>query len=212
MVVVRAMSTPRLACLMQRRAGIAFHLVGFLAFQDDDARPNNDRLFCSAPDSAQIQHSYDTSPQNLRFSEYGMFLELPGKMLQCVSTNPESTGATPGPLGYGNELAVQFDRTSPEFAIVTDSAIHIIKRRRLVDIFAAALRYGEGSDTVVERFARSYGSDETAATALAVACGQGIEATSDARFTKLTDPDVREGARKAFIYKCGALRPTTPTL
>ncbi|KAK5276885.1 hypothetical protein LTR16_010553, partial [Cryomyces antarcticus] len=44
-----------------------------------------------------------------------------------------------------------------------------------------------------------YGRGETTATALAVACGQGLDVTSDARVAKITDPEILEYARKAFI-------------
>ncbi|KAK0889403.1 hypothetical protein LTR57_025382 [Friedmanniomyces endolithicus] len=77
-------------------------------------------------------------------------------------------------------MAAQFDRPSAEIAIMVADGVPTIRRRRLVDVFASMMR-------------------ETVATALAVACGQGMDVTSESRVTAITDPDVVEGTRKAFI-------------
>ncbi|KAK3049904.1 hypothetical protein LTR09_008824 [Extremus antarcticus] len=160
-----------------------------------------DRIFCSAIDVGRIKNSYEASQMSRRFPEFGMFIDLPGNFYRMVDTKSGSYGATSVPLGYGNELATQFDEPSTEIAIVTSSAIQMIRRRRLVDMFAAMMKYrsaDEGLEGEIKRFISKYGRDEMAATALAVACGQGIDVASDSRLTSITDPEVREGARKAF--------------
>ena len=111
--------------------------------------------------------------------------------------------------GVNNEVAVQFDNPAAEVAILTNTGIHVIRRRRLVDMFASLVRGGggeEGLEGEIKNFIRTYGRSETLATALAVACGQGVEVSTDSRLTHINDPDVLEFARKVFIDYGG--RPT----
>lgn len=157
-------------------------------------------LFMSAPDAGRIARPQDAS-KSVRYPELGLWLNLaaPAEAIGLVSP-PFSAG--PVPFGFANELAVQYDRPAPELAILTNSGIHTLRRRRLVDIFAATLRVGGGDSGLegeIKRFIRRYGRGETASTALAVACGQGLDVTTDARVAKVTDPEVLELARKAFI-------------
>lgn len=180
----------------------------FLSFMDGDRlRNTRDRVFCSAPDSARLKNPTDASQLSQRFAEFGMFIELPGRFFEVMDLSSEDHGATSMPLGFGNELAIQFDKASVELAVVTSSSIQTIRRRRLVDVFATMLRYGstdeEGHEGDIKRFIRNYGRGETSATALAVACGQGLDVASDSRLTTITDAEVIEGARKAFIEHGG---------
>ncbi|WPG99192.1 Non-repetitive/WGA-negative nucleoporin C-terminal-domain-containing protein [Acrodontium crateriforme] len=172
----------------------------FLAFQADSSRKC--KVFCSALDSARLKNPHDPSQLNTRFHEFGQWIQLPST-LQQVELVTKQFGATSTPLGFGNELAVQFDQTSTEIAIMTSTGVQTIRRRRLVDIFAGLMRYSstddEGHEGDIKKFVRLYGRGETAATALAVACGQGLDVSPDSRVTSVTDPDVIEGARKAFI-------------
>ena len=157
---------------------------------------NTNRVFCAAQDAGRLKNH-----DNRRWSEFGMFLDLTGNFMRMVDIKPDMYGATNAPQGFGNELATQYDKPSAEIAIVTSSAITLIRRRRLVDMFASMMKYrsaDEGFDGDVKRFISFYGRDEMAATALAVACGQGLDVGSDSRLTSITDPKVREGARKAF--------------
>lgn len=154
------------------------------------------RVFCAASDAGRLKNV-----DNSRWVEFATFIDLTGNFMRMVHTKPEKYGATTTPLGFGNELATQFDEPSAEIAIVTTSAIHLIRRRRLVDMFAAMMKYRSADDGLegeIKRFISKYGRDEMAATALAVACGQGLDVGSDSRLTSITDPEVREGARKAF--------------
>ncbi|KAK5167180.1 uncharacterized protein LTR77_007910 [Saxophila tyrrhenica] len=162
--------------------------------------PGQGRLFCAATDAGRVKN-YEAAQMNRRFPEFGMFIDLPGDFYRMIDTSSQPYGATGQPAGFGNELATQFDQPSTEIAIVTSSAIQMIRRRRLVDMFAAMMKYrstDDGLEGEVKRFISRYGRDEMAATALAVACGQGIDVASDSRLTSITDPEVREGARKAF--------------
>lgn len=172
----------------------------FLCFAPKDPQGVTDLLFISAPDSGRIARPHESS-QSTRYAEYGMWLGLGSRAEDVGLVSPPFSAAS-SPLGFGNELAVQYDRPVTELAILTNTGVHTIRRRRLVDVFAAAIRYGggdEGLEGEVKTFIRLYGRGETTATALAVACGQGLDITSDSRVAKVTDPEVLEYARKSFI-------------
>ncbi|QIX00710.1 hypothetical protein AMS68_006227 [Peltaster fructicola] len=169
-------------------------------------RSDQDRAFLVAIDSARLKNLQDTSTLTSRFVEQGQWLALSSMFLE-LAVMTGSVSAAPTPTGFGNELAVQFDQPSLEFALLTSSGIQLVRRRRLVDMFASIMRYGsadeEGVKGDIKRFIRRYGRGEVAATALAVACGQGLDVTSDARVANVTDPEILERARSAFIEHGG---------
>ncbi|KAJ5888990.1 nucleoporin [Penicillium taxi] len=171
----------------------------FFCFTCKDATQKIDSLFISAPDSGRVA----------RFSEL-QNLEKKGESATWVSLGGrvEDIGLCSKPLpavsgGFGNEMAIQFDQPAAEVAILTNTGVHVIRRRRLVDVFASLVRGGgnseDGLDGEVKTFMRCYGRNEMMATSLAVACGQGVEISPDQRLTKIVDPDVLEFARKVFI-------------
>jgi nuclear pore complex protein Nup155 len=160
----------------------------------------NDVLFMSAPHSGQIAYTPDPNV-GPRYTENAQYLALTGHM-QAVGLVTEPFSAADTPTGFGNELAVQFDKPLCEYAIMTSNGIETVRRRRLVDTFAAIIKYGggsEGMDGDIRKIGKQYGQREIAATALAVACGQGSDVGPDARVAKVNDPEVLEYARKIFI-------------
>ncbi|KAI9798741.1 MAG: hypothetical protein M1833_004571 [Piccolia ochrophora] len=174
----------------------------FFCFVPQDAQGFTDTLFISSPDPGRINRPQDPS-QMMRttYQEHSIWLNLDSRAEDVGMISPPF-GAGTQAAGFGNELAVQFDKPASEFAILTNTGIHIIRRRRLVDIFAAGIRFGSGDDGTggeTVRFIRLYGRGEVIATALAVACGQGQDVTSDSRVAKITDPDILERARQVFI-------------
>lgn len=176
----------------------------FLAFVQKNPQAPTDLLFVTAPDSGRIGNVQDTT-QQAKFPEFGLWLNLESRAEDIGEVTPPFS-ATGSPNGFGNELAVQFDKSATELAVLTNSGVHTFRRRRMVDIFASAIRYGggdEGLEGEVKNFVRIYGRGETIATAIAVACGQGSDVTADARIAKVTDPEVLERARKAFIEHGG---------
>ncbi|TKA79082.1 hypothetical protein B0A55_02521 [Friedmanniomyces simplex] len=176
----------------------------FMAFQQPNPQQSRrERVFCAAPDFARLKNAQQgASTISSGFVEFGQWIDLPSGHSMVALATPDFA-ATNTPVGFGNEMAVQFDRPSAEIAIMTADGVQTIRRRRLVDVFASMMVYAstdeEGRDGDIKRFVRTYGRGETAATALAVACGQGMDVTSESRVTAVTDPDVIEGARKAFI-------------
>lgn len=180
-----------------------------------------ERIFLSAPDSGRIKIPRDAT-QATKYPEFGQWLELEYP-IQGIGQVTAPFAAASTPQGFANELAVQFDQTPTEIAILTSTGVQTIRRRRLVDIFAAAIRHGgdkEGREGEVRRFIRMYGRSETIATALAVACGQGSDVGTDNRVANITDPDVIEFARGTFIEHGGkpmlnensVLDSTTPAI
>ena len=172
----------------------------FFCFVQRTQAGDNDLLFMSAPDSGRIARPQEPA-QGVKNMELGHWLQLGGQMEDIGMVTPPFAAA-PSPMGFGNELAVQFDQPGSEIAILTNTGVQTIRRRRLVDMFASAIRYGggeEGLEAELRKFVRLYGRSETSATALAVTCGQGSDVTPDARVAKITDHDILEYARKAFI-------------
>ncbi|KAH8157301.1 hypothetical protein CIB48_g10945 [Xylaria polymorpha] len=156
------------------RRGIRFPPGYFLDFVRKADRPDIDVLFMSAPDSGRIKNA--SRSQSLRYYEQANWVELDSKA-EDVGLVTKPFAATDHPMGFGNELAVQFDNPDgSEFAILTNTGVHIIRRRRLIDIFASVIRTtagDEGLKTEVNKFQSSYGRVETITAALAVACRQG---------------------------------------
>ncbi|KAL4927321.1 putative non-repetitive nucleoporin [Aspergillus undulatus] len=181
----------------------------FFCFTCQDTTQKTDTLFISAPDSGRVSRSQESVVPG-KAAETGIWLSL-GSRAEDIGLSSPTTPASMNPSGFGNELAVQFENPSAEVSILTNTGIHVFRRRRLVDVFAALVRNGgsggdEGLEGEIKNFIRTYGRSETLATALAVACGQGVEVSTDSRLSKINDPDVLEFARKVFIDYGG--RPT----
>lgn len=158
---------------------------------------NDDLLFVSAPDTGRIKITTPTSA--LKYFEQGNWIEMNGRIL-AIGPTTTAFAAAKQPLGFGNELAVQFDQAPGEFAVLTNTGVQIVRRRRLVDIFATAMR-GAGSDEVldkeVRKFISQYGRVETISAALAVACGQGSDLRSGT--SRASDQATEDRARAAFV-------------
>lgn len=166
--------------------------------------PNNqayDQLFVSCPDAAKLARPVEAGQPN-RTAESAIWLSLGGSRAEDIGVVVPYSAPISTPVGYGNDLAVQFDKPVPEIAILTNNGVHVIRRRRLVDIFAALAREGggaEGFQNEINNLIRAYGRTETLATALAVACGQGAEVTKNVDSIRVNDPEVLDLARKTFI-------------
>ncbi|KAF1813320.1 nuclear pore complex protein Nup155 [Eremomyces bilateralis CBS 781.70] len=163
-----------------------------------------DHMFACAPDSGRVAKGAE-SALDLHLVEQGHTYTLPG-VTADVGLVTKPFGATSTPLGFGNELAEQYDTPTAEVAVLTSSGIHTYRRRRLVDMFAALLRSGieqEDTQASVAKFVRQYGRNEMAATALAVVCGQAVDVNTEARVANVTDPDIIGAARTAYIEQSG---------
>ena len=167
----------------------------------DEQRKAADLVFISAQDTGRICRPQQDASRPVRYPELGLWLNL-GARAEAIGLMSQPFSASGSPSGFANELAVQYDKPASEVAILTNTGIHTLRRRRLVDMFAATIKVGGGENGLegeIKKLIRLYGRGETASTALAVACGQGLDVTSDSRVAKITDPEVLEFARKAFI-------------
>ena len=172
----------------------------FFCFVSREIQASTDILFMSSPDSGRIARPQEPATMS-RFPELGLWLNL-GSRAEDIGLISQPFSASSTPLGFANELAVQFDKPVAEVAILTNTGVQTFRRRRLVDMFAAAIRASGGAEALeaeVKKFIRLYGRSETASTAIAVACGQGIDVTLDSRVASIMDPEVLERARTAFI-------------
>lgn len=170
--------------------------------------PSADSLFVSAPDTGKIKRTTPTSA--LKYFEQGTWIDLGhGSIALEIGLTSAPYSAARQPLGFGNELAVQFDHTPSEFVVLTNTGVHVVRRRRLVDIFAAALRScvgigEEGLEREMRRFINQYGRVEACSAALAVVCGQG----NDPRVPngRTLDKSLEALARTAFVEYGGQAR------
>ncbi|CAK7205717.1 hypothetical protein SEUCBS139899_008496 [Sporothrix eucalyptigena] len=157
------------------------------------------RLFLSAPETGKIKVT--TPASALKYYEHGNWISL-GRAKDALDVGliTKPFAAAQQPLGFGNELAVQFDDPPSEFAILTNDGVHVVRRRRLVDIFATTIRT-QGSndmfDKEIRKFIQLYGRVETVSTALAVACGQGSDLRSGT--SRATDQATEDRAKTAFV-------------
>ncbi|PFH56451.1 hypothetical protein XA68_16489 [Ophiocordyceps unilateralis] len=183
--------------LLASRQGVRFAPGYFLDLVSSDDNANADLLFVSGPESGRIKRSSPTVPH--RYFEQATWIEI-GSRAEAVGLMTKPFSAASQPLGFGNELAVQFDEPPSEFAVLTNTGVHVIRRRRLVDTFAAAIRDSPGDealDAVTRRLIQLYGRVETVATALAVACGHGGDTKPGAM--RAIDQATQDRARGLFV-------------
>jgi nuclear pore complex protein Nup155 len=172
----------------------------FFCFYSSNPNQTGDTLFISSPDPARLARPPEVG-QPSRSAESAVWLRL-GSRAEDIGECSAYQPPTKTPVGFGNELAVQFDAPVPEVVILTNTGIHVLRRRRLVDGFVALIQHGGGRNGLegdIKIFIRLYGRTETLATALAVACGQGVEISPDSRIARTSDPEVLAFARKVFI-------------
>lgn len=167
--------------------------------------PNSDTIFMAAPESARLARPAASGPP--RFSEAGQWLSLGNAQVADIGPVTPPFRAFNTPVGFGNELAVQFDQPVTEVAIITNMGIHVLKRSRLVDVFSSVLRSCSSEEEFednIKKFVRLYGRTETCACALAVACGQAFDTTDEDRRTNVAnDPVAVDLARRTFIEHGG---------
>lgn len=171
----------------------------FFDFVSKDDRQDIDRIFISAPETGRIKLAATTPGAPLKYHEQANWVEVGARAVAVGAVTP-SFSAAGQPVGFGNELAVQFDQAPSEFAIMTNEAVHILRRRRMVDIFATVIRKAPGDEGIAEevrRFIQLYGRQETISTALAVACGQGNDLRNGV--PRVIDQVTQDRARSAFV-------------
>ena len=157
-----------------------------------------DELFAAAPETGRIKNP--SAMSTVKYPEAACWQSLNNSRVEDVGLVTAPFAASGQPVGFGNELAVQFDDEPSEFAIMTNSGVHIVRRRRFVDIFASTIRAAvgdEGFDQASRRFIQTYGRVETVSTALAVACGHGGDSRPGA--PRAIDQTTEDRARSVFV-------------
>jgi nuclear pore complex protein Nup155 len=172
----------------------------FFCFVKKAGDEGHSSLFVSSPDSGRIAKS---SGAALQYYEQGCWIKLDSQA-EDIGLVTKPFAAAKQPVGFGNELAVQYDEPPQEVAILTNTGVHVIRRRRLVDIFASALlTHGaeEGLGQEIKKFIQNYGRAEIISTALAVACGQGRDVSPNDRsnLSRQSNPLTIAAAEKAFV-------------
>lgn len=183
--------------LKYSRHGIRFAPGYFLDFVSDGQNAMSDSLFVSAPETGKIKNTSATA--TIKLPESANWIDI-GSRAETVGLITAPFAAAAQPVGFGNELAVQFDDAPSEFAVLTNTGVHVIRRRRFVDIFSTAIRAAagdEGFDQVTRRFIQIYGRVETVAAALAVACGHGGDSRPGA--PRAIDQMTEDRARSVFV-------------
>ncbi|KAF7560927.1 hypothetical protein G7046_g3212 [Stylonectria norvegica] len=179
------------------RQGARFAPGYFLDFVSKESNPNEDLLFVSGPETGRIKNTSPTAPP--KYFEQGTWVDI-GSRAEAVGLITKPFAAAGQPVGFGNEFAVQFDQPSSEFAVLTNTGVHIIRRRRFVDIFASSIRTApsdEAFEDTCRKFIANYGRVETVSTALAVACGHGGDSKPGA--ARAIDQATEDRARAAFV-------------
>jgi nuclear pore complex protein Nup155 len=183
--------------LKYSRHGVRYAPGFFIDFVSDSKAGAQDVLFLSAPETGRIKNN--SAMTSIKLPESANWIEIDSRA-ETVGLVTEPFAAAAQPIGFGNELAVQFDDTPSEFAVLTNTGVHVIRRRRFVDIFSTAIRAAagdEGFDQVTRRFILSYGRVETVAAALAVACGHGGDSRPGA--PRAIDQTTEDRARSVFV-------------
>ncbi|OLL21763.1 putative nucleoporin [Neolecta irregularis DAH-3] len=120
-----------------------------------------DGLFLSAPETGRIANT-SGRPQ---FWESAMWLPLDG-FVQAISLTQPGFLRTSVPDTWKNELISEFDTPPTEIAVLTNTGVYIIRRRRAVDIFSKALL----SEVDIRKFYETHGRVELCVSALGVIC------------------------------------------
>ncbi|KAF4123048.1 nuclear pore complex protein Nup155 [Geosmithia morbida] len=191
-----AMAGSELQTLKPSRQGYRFPPGYFLDFVSNGV-DNTDSLFLAAPETGRIKSVSALS--TVKYPESANWIDI-GSRAEAVGLTTKPFSAAAQPVGFGNELAVQFDEDPTEFAVLTNTGVHVIRRRRFVDIFASTIRSvvgDEGFDQVARRLIQAYGRVETVSAALAVACGHGGDSRPGA--PRAIDQITEDRARGVFV-------------
>lgn len=167
-----------------------------------------DTLFVSAPELNRI--ALQTSSGNTRplLSEACSWVTIEGFVQDICRIGDTGLGLA----GIGSELTTQFTTQPSTFAVLTNTGVHLIRRRRTVEVLASALRHSPSTSGGIEgemrRFFENMGRAEGCATCLGVICGsldgsdvdsETMKAFNASYGSKLSSSEVQETSRKYFI-------------
>ncbi|ORY76962.1 putative nucleoporin [Protomyces lactucae-debilis] len=181
------------------------HLFFDVAKSNDPATPG-DRLLGCAPEADKLALQFSAGNTRPLLSESCCWLPIEGFVQDVCAIQQASSTAS----GIGAELITQFTLPPASFAVLTNTGVHIIKRRRTTEVFASALRHAPsaagGIEAEMRLFFENIGRAEGCATCLGVICG-GLDGTDVDEATaggiqynsRLTASQVLETSRRYFI-------------
>lgn len=180
----------------------------FFAIKRATGPEPGDSLFSSAPELNRI--ALQTSNGNTRplLNESCCWVTIEGFVQDVCRIGDTGLGLA----GIGSELTTQFTTQPSTFAVLTNTGVHLIRRRRTVEVLASAIRHSPSTSGGIEvemtRFFENMGRAEGCATCLGVICGSldGSDVDSETMTafnatygSKLSSSEVQETSRKYFI-------------
>lgn len=179
----------------------------FVVKRETGSQPG-DFLFSAAPELNRIALQFSNSNSRPILSETCCWIPVEGFIQDFCRIG--ATGPSSG--GLGSELTTQFTTQPATFAVLTNTGVHLIRRRRTVEVFASALRHSPstsgGLEAEMRRFFENIGRAEGCATCLGVICGsldgsdvdsEALKSFSTSYGSKLSASEVQDTSRKYFI-------------
>jgi nuclear pore complex protein Nup155 len=176
-----------------------------VATNADPSSPGDQLLGC-APEANKLALQFSAGNTRPLLSEACCWLPIEGFVQDVCAIQPAPVTSS----GIGSELTMQFTTPAASFAVLTNTGVHIIKRRRPTEVFASALRHAPsatgGIEAEMRTFFESMGRAEGCATCLGVICG-GLDgsdvdeaaANGLSYSSKLSASEVLETSRRYFI-------------
>lgn len=154
-------------------------------------------LFLAAPNAGKISLAYHAKIQPY-LHESAQIIPLQG-FVQAISPIPDSC------LRDFNELASQYISKPLKFAVLTNSGVHIVSRRRPLNVLLSVIQnlasVSNFQDTELRHFLESFGRAEACATSLGLIVGQyelQVEENAVSRIIT-SEKFVSDNARRCFL-------------
>lgn len=180
----------------------------FFAVRRETGAEPGDMLFAAAPELNKIALQFSSGNTRPILSEACCWVPIDGFVQDFCRIN--GTGVGMG--GIGSELVTQFSAQPSTFAVLTNTGVHVIRRRRTVEVFASALRHSPatsgGLEGEMRKFFENIGRAEGCATCLGVICGsldgtdvdsEALKAFNSSYGAKLSASEVLDTSRRYFI-------------
>ncbi len=171
------------ACV-KRATSLGGHFFAFYGSEN-----YNDKLFAATLDSGRVSLDMQSN-QKAGLQELGCYVPIEGLVQDIVDISEKRAVA--------NELSVQYQHKSDRrYAILTNSGVHIIRRRFPISVFYNAITSGANEHELAQNLFQFLGRAEACTICLAVACGR-LE-SSVSSFSQITDTDIADIARKLYL-------------
>lgn len=180
----------------------------FFCIKRGNGTQPGDQVFSSAPELNTIALQFSSGNTRPLLSESCCWVPVEGFVQDICRIGDTGLGLG----GIGAELTTQFTTQPATFAVLTNTGVHLIRRRRTVEIFASALRHAPttsgGIESEMRHFFENISRAEGCATCLGVICGSldGSDIDSDtlkafnaSYGSKLSSSEVQDTTRKYFI-------------